>query len=69
MRPASPLNLPRYRARGAIRNIQLFLSGLLVSWGEGHPEPPNRRGAPMNDADRRMIEELRERFTQDGGVG
>lgn len=68
MRPASVLNVPRYRARGVVRNITLFLSGLLVSWGEGQPEPPRRRGCPMNEADRQMIEDLRRHFTENGGV-
>ena len=61
MRPASPLNLPRYRARGVVRNITLFLSGLLVSWRADQPTPPVRRGAPINEADRLMIEELTRR--------
>ncbi len=68
MRPASMLNLPRYRARGVVQNITLFLSGLLVQWGADEPTPPNRRAVPMNEADRRMIEELTARYHHEGGV-
>jgi hypothetical protein len=58
----------RYRARGVVRNISLFLSGLLVAWGADEPTPPVRRGAPMNEADRLMIEELTARYHHEGGV-
>ena len=64
MRPASVWNVPRYRARGVVANITLFLSGLLVSWRADQPTPPVRRGCAMNDADRLMIEELKQR----GGI-
>ena len=64
MRPASRLNVVRYRTRGVVENISLFLSGLLVRWGADEPTPPVRRGAPMNEADRLMLEELKLR----GGI-